>query len=40
MWGDENFENLDNNIALSMLSKGGGLGIDAMKDIFDQFDQD
>jgi len=38
MWGDKNFENMDNNLALSLLGKGGGLGIDMLKDIYDSMD--
>ena len=40
MWGDKNFENLDNNLALSLLvpNKQFG-GPETIKDIFDSMDE-
>lgn len=40
MWGDKNFENIDNNMALSLMSASMSSGIspEDLKDIFDHMD--
>ena len=39
MWGDKNFDDMDNNLALAMLSeKRTGLGIERTQEILERFD--
>jgi hypothetical protein len=41
MWGNKNFDNLDNNLALALLvEKGADLGPERIQEIFDKFDRE
>ena len=41
MWGNKNFDNLDNNLALALLvEKGADLGPERIQEIFDNFDRE